>query len=113
MDNSQLTKKEFIAFLLLFAANIDANINTDEIEYISKHLPKSKFEDLYKLFKDCSDNNCIDLICDYTELYFRTKEEKEALLTEVAVLLILDDKLSAVESHFINVMRNILFEISE
>lgn len=113
MDTSHLTRKEFLAFLLLFAANIDAKINTDEIEYISKHLPKSNFEDLYKLFKDCSDNNCIDLICEYTELYFKTNDDKEVLLAEVAELLKLDDKLSAVESHFLNILRNILFEISE
>jgi hypothetical protein len=110
MENYNFEKDEFIAFLLLFTANSDVKIKTHEVEFVKNNLANHSYVKIHDLFEKCSDMNCIELISNNIQKFAKTHEEKEALMTEVTVLLRLDDKFSAIEQHFINSLRRIIFE---
>ncbi|MFZ4399835.1 MAG: hypothetical protein ACOYO1_07365 [Bacteroidales bacterium] len=110
MEKNNLEKDEFISFLLLFTANSDVIINNKEVDFIKNHLVHHSYKKIYDLFENCSDTECIDLISNNIQKYFKTDEEKEVLMTEVIALLKLDDKFSVIEQHFVNALRRIVFE---
>ena len=87
VENYNLEKDEFIAFLLLFAANSDIVINNHEVDFIKNHLVHHNYKKIHELFKKCSDIDCIEMININTLKYFKTNEEKETLISEVIALL--------------------------
>jgi len=109
MENLELEKDEFVGFLLLFAANMDIIIESEEKEFIKAHLTNDKFSKINKLFKKCSDNDCIELIEVNIKKYYTSDKEKEILINEVVKLLSLDEKFFGIEQHFVNSLRRIIF----
>lgn len=106
----EITKKEFTVLVMLYAANIDGNIQPEEVHVM---LERSDFETvmkLEKLFGKMSDAKVIDCIRENRNRYAATQADKDALLADFRAIIEADEKCTLIEEHLYNAVSKILNE---
>lgn len=108
MSTPDLTYKQFIAYLLLFAANADLEIKDEEVAHIKSKVGPEDFDTAYKHFTEANDAQVISHIMDYKEKYYPTTAERDSLLEEVTAVFSSDKDYSALEKEMMTVIRKLL-----
>lgn len=91
-------EKEFLTFLLLYAANIDMDYSAEEKTVIQKLLDKSHYVKVRDTFRSLNDMQCIELIQSYKGVYYPTGDRTELLLSKLDELFDADGDYSHIES---------------
>ena len=103
-----LNKEEFKTLLMLYAANIDGNIQSEEVKVM---LEKSGFETVEKmgnLFAKMSDAEALAVIRENKPLYVATEGDRIDLLADLCAIIEADEKVSVMEEQMVRAMGRVL-----
>ena len=103
-----LNKEEFKTLLMLYAANIDGNIKSEEVKVM---LEKSGFETVEKmenLFAKMSDAEVLNTIRENKPLYAATEGDRIDILADLCAIIEADESCTTMESALVNAMRRLL-----
>jgi len=104
----QLTKQEFKLLVMLYAANIDGNIQPEETKLMLKKSDPDTFESVSKLFAKMNDVQVLDCIRENKTQFAATEADRLELITELVAIIEADEKRTAVEDHLVRTMKKIL-----
>lgn len=103
-----LNKEEFKTLLMLYAANIDGNVQSEEVKIM---LQKSDFETvdkMEKLFAKMSDVEVLNFIRENKPLYAATEGDRIEILADLCAIIEADEKCSVMEEQVVRAMRRVL-----
>ena len=103
-----LNKEEFKTLLMLYAANIDGNIQSEEVKVM---LEKSGFETVEKmenLFDKMSDAEALAVIRENKPLYVATEGDRIDLLADLCAIIEADEKCTVMEEQMVRAMGRVL-----
>ena len=103
-----LNKEEFKTLVMLYAANIDGNIQSEEVKVM---LEKNGFETVEKMEKNyakMSDAEVLDCIRENKPLYAATESDCLDILADLCAIIEADEKCTAMEQQMVRNMRRVL-----
>lgn len=99
---------EFRTYLLLYAANADFVVQKEEHELILANSSKKEYQHIHKIFCKDSDFERIETIQSFREQFFPKEEDVDRILSEVSVLLNVDEDINLYERNFYMMLEKIL-----
>lgn len=103
-----LTKEEFKTLVMLYAANIDGNIQSEEVKIM---LEKSGFDTvdrMEKLFAKMSDAEVLDCIHENKPFYADTEANRLEIIHDLCEIIEADEKCTAMEGQMVRAMGRVL-----
>ncbi len=103
-----LNKEEFKILVMLYAANIDGNIQSEEVKVM---LEKSSFETVEKmenLFAKMNDAEVLGCIFENKAKYAATEADRIDLIHDLCSIIEADEKCAVMEEHLVRTMRRVL-----
>lgn len=104
----KLTKDEFKVMVMLYAANIDGNIQSEEVKVM---LQKSDFDtvgNVKKLFARMSDMEVLSCIRENKVQYAATEADRLDLIHDLCAIIEADEKVSVMEEQLVRGVRRLL-----
>ena len=98
-----LNKEEFKTMVMLYAANIDGNIKSEEVKVMLERSGFDAVEKTEKLFSKMSDAEVIACIRENKPLYARID-----LLADLCAVIEADEKCTMMEEQMVRAMRRLL-----
>ncbi|MCD4734505.1 MAG: TerB family tellurite resistance protein [Bacteroidales bacterium] len=108
MENNTLTYNEFLAYLLLYAANADFNIEKKELDIIHKVIDDQELEHVKKEFEHKNDAQRLEVIMENKKIHFDPVEDKQKLFTHLKDIFLADEQYLAVEKAVFLYLRKLL-----
>ena len=103
-----LNKDEFKVMVMLYAANIDGNIQSEEVKVMLKKTDFDMVENVEKLFAKMSDMEVLECIRENKALYAATEADRLDLIHDLCAIIEADEKVSAMEEQMVRGMRRVL-----
>lgn len=103
-----LNKDEFKVMVMLYAANIDGNIQSDEVKVMLKKTDFDIVENVEKLFAKMSDMEVLECIRENKALYAATEADRMDLIANVCAVIEADEVCSVMEEQMVRAMRRVL-----
>jgi uncharacterized tellurite resistance protein B-like protein len=103
-----LSKEEFKTLLMLYAANIDGNIQSEEVRIM---LEKSGFDTVNKmedLFAKMSDAEVLDCIRENKAFYADNEASRLDLIHDLCAIIEADEKCTVIEEQIVKAIRRML-----
>ena len=108
INSVKFNKDELYAFVLLYVANADLEIDSNETDMIRKHIKKKKFHEIEMIFEKCNDNDCLQIIMNHKSKYFSSTADKDKLIKEITSLIEIDDKKTEMEAAVLMGLKRLL-----
>jgi len=80
------TYTEFHAFVMLYAANADGRITSEEENLIVPTLPPDTYARIKSVFLSLDDAQALDAILAYRDQYCRSQSDKDKILTDMLAI---------------------------
>jgi hypothetical protein len=106
MDN--WTYNEFLAFLLLHAANDDLEAGKKEIELIKTKVGADVVKTVSEEMEGLNDSQQLNLLLSYEERYFLDKESKEKIYADMKEVYMVDHDFSIMEQNAFRMLKKII-----
>ena len=103
-----LSKQEFKVLAMLYAANIDGNIKSEEVKIMLQKTDFDTVEKVEKLFDKMSDLEVLECIRENKALYASTEAERLDLIADLCAIIEADEKCTVIEEEMVKAMRRML-----
>ena len=103
-----LSKQEFKVLAMLYAANIDGNIKSEEVRVMLQKTDFDTVEKVEKLFDKMSDLEVLECIRENKALYASTEAERLDLIADLCAIIEADEKCTVIEEEMVKAMRRML-----
>lgn len=103
-----LNKDEFKVMVMLYAANIDGNIQSEEVKVMLKKTDFDTVENVEKLFAKMSDMEVLECIRENKALYAATESDRMDLIANVCAVIEADEVCSVMEEQVVRGIRRVL-----
>ncbi len=103
-----LNKEEFKAIVMLYAANIDGNIQPEEVKVMLQKTDFDTVEKAEKLFAKMNDAEVLNCIRENKALYVNSEEDRLDLLSDLCAIIEADEKCTMMEESMIKAIRRII-----
>jgi len=103
-----LTKDEFKTLLMLYAANIDGNIQSEEVRIMLEKSGFDTVEKMEKLFAKMSDAEVLDCIRENKPFYADTEANRLDLMRDICEIIEADENCTMIESQMVRAMGRLL-----
>ncbi len=103
-----LNKEEFKAMVMLYAANIDGNIQSEEVKVMLEKSSLDTVEKIEKMFAKMSDMEVLNCIRENKALYAVTEADRLDLIHDICTIIEADEKCTVMEETMVNAMRRLL-----
>lgn len=103
-----MTKQEFQALAMLYAALIDGNIHENEVEEIIQKTDPSTLRKMKKNFREMSDADILSLIQDSKKTFIANEKAKQDFLDDIHSVLIADGRFLSIESYLLKTLEKII-----
>ena len=103
-----LNKEEFKTLVMLYAANIDGNIQSDEVKVMLEKTGFEMVEKVENLFKKMSDVEVLKCIRENKAQHAATEADRKDLIADLCAVIEADEKCSMMEEQMVRNMRRIL-----
>ena len=103
-----LNKNEFKTLVMLYAANIDGDIKSEEVKVMLKKTDFDIVEKIEKLFAKMSDMEVLECIRENKVLYAATEADRMDLIANVCAVIEADEVCSVMEEQVVRGMRRVL-----
>ena len=103
-----LNKQEFKVMAMLYAANIDGNIQSEEVKVMLEKSDFETVEKMEKLFEKMSDAEVLNCILENKAQYTATEADRLDLLHDLSLIIEADEKCTVMEEQMIRTMRRVL-----
>ena len=104
----ELSKKEFQVLAMLYAANCDGNIETDEVGVMLEKADSATYHKIYKMFMKMNDIEVLTCIKMHRDKYAATPEDRQTLMDEIMAVINADDKVVGFEHYLPKMLEKIL-----
>ena len=92
-----LNKEEFKTLVMLYAANIDGNIKSEEVKVMLERSGFEAVEKTEKLFAKMSDAEALAVIRENKPLHVATEGDRIDLMADLCAIIEADEKCSVME----------------
>jgi len=103
-----LTKEEFKVMAMLYAANIDGNIQSEEVKVMLQKSDFDTVEKVEKMFSKMSDMEVLECIQENKEQYAATEADRLELMADLCAVIDADEKCTTMEEQLVRSMRRLL-----
>ncbi len=103
-----LNKEEFKTLVMLYAANIDGNIKSEEVKVMLERSGFEAVEKTEKLFAKMSDAEALAVIRENKPLYVATEGDRIDLIADLCAIIEADEKCTMMEQQMVRTMRRVL-----
>ena len=109
MENIRISwsKDEFIAYLLIYAAQINQIETEEEKEFIASKIDAQILKNIYKEINNDNDYQRIQKVMVYTYQEKYLSQDLDSLLREIKELLVCDGKFDATEQALYHYLKKI------
>lgn len=102
------TYQEFLAYLLLYAANADQVVTTEENDILLSKVRYNEYEHIRKCFDSENDTNHIETISSFRDQYFSNEEAKDNLFKDLKEMFLADETYDTIEkAMFMGLRKNL------
>ena len=108
MNNSNWTKEELVAYILLFAANSDFTEDNDEKELILSKVDKSTYKSINKEFQKDNDFQSIQKILSGLKQHNYSKGDIDLLFADIKALFLADGNYDTIERNMFTNLKRLL-----
>lgn len=103
-----LNKEEFKTLVMLYAANIDGNIKSEEVKVMLERSGFEAVEKTEKLFAKMSDAEALAVIRENKPLHVATEGDRIDLMADLCAIIEADEKCTVMEEQLVKAMRRVL-----
>ena len=103
-----LNKEEFKTLLMLYAANIDGNIQSEEVKVMLEKSGFDTVEKAEKLFDKMNDTEVLDCIRENKALYAATESGRMDLIANICAVIEADEVCTIMEEQVVKTIRRLL-----
>ena len=103
-----LNKEEFKTLVMLYAANIDGNIQSEEVKIILEKSGFDTVEKVEKLFAKMSDIEVLECIRENKTQYASTEADRLEIIADLCAIIEADEKCTVMEEQMVKGMRRLL-----
>ena len=103
-----LSKQEFKVLAMLYAANIDGNIKSEEVRVMLQKTDFDTVEKVEKLFDKMSDLEVLECIRENKAQYASTEAERLDLIADLCAIIEADEKCTVIEEEMVKAIRRML-----
>ena len=103
-----LSKQEFKVLAMLYAANIDGNIKSEEVKIMLQKTDFDTVEKVENIFDKMSDLEVLECIRENKALYASTEAERLDLIADLCAIIEADEKCTVIEEEKVKAMRRML-----
>jgi tellurite resistance protein len=103
-----LNKEEFKTLVMLYAANIDGNIKSEEVKVMLERCGFDTVEKMEKLFAKMSDAEALAVIRENKPLYVSTEGDRLDLFADLCAIIEADEKCTPIEEQMVRTLRRML-----
>ena len=103
-----LSKEEFKVMIMLYAANIDGNIQSEEVKVMLEKSGFDAVEKAEKLFDKLNDAEVIECIRENKAVYANSESDRLDLIADLCAIIEADENCTTMENAMVNAMRRLL-----
>lgn len=103
-----LNKEEFKTLVMLYAANIDGNIKSEEVKVMLEKTGFDTVEKVERLFDKMSDLEVLECIRENKAQYAATEDDRLDLIHDLCAIIEADEKCTVMEEQMVRAMRRVL-----
>ena len=103
-----LNKEEFKTLVMLYAANIDGNIQSEEVKIMLEKSGFDTVEKMEKLFGKMNDAEVIDCIRENKAQYAASEADRLDLIHDLCAIIEAVEKTTVMEEQMVREMRRVL-----
>jgi uncharacterized tellurite resistance protein B-like protein len=103
-----LSKQEFKVLVMLYAANIDGNIQSEEVKVMLKKTDFETVEKVEKLFEKMSDMEVLNCIRENKTQYAATEADRLDLIHDLCAIIEADEKCTLMEEQMARGIRRLM-----
>lgn len=103
-----LNKEEFKTLVMLYAASIDGNIQSEEVNVMLEKTGFETVEKVEKLFNKMSDLEVLECIRENKAQYATTEADRLDLIHDFCLIIEADEKFTVMEEQMVRTMRRLL-----
>jgi len=107
-EKRRFTYKEFLAYLLLFSAWADLEIQNEEKCTICDKVSNEIYDKVKKTFENSNDYQRLQIIISYRDEYYNNDQAAEKIINDVKDIFLADHKFSSTEQAIFNGLKRIL-----
>ena len=104
----ELNKEEFKVLVMLYAANIDGNIQSEEVKVMLEKSGFDTVEKVEKLFGKMNDIEVLNCIRENKAHFAATEADRLDLIHDLCSVIEADEKVSVMEEMMVRAMRRVL-----
>ena len=103
-----LSKDEFKVMVMLYAANIDGNIQSEEVKVMLKKTDYETVDKVESMFDKMNDAEVIECIRENKPLNVTSESDRLEILADLCAIIEADEKCTAMEDAMVRTMRRVL-----
>ena len=104
----KLNKEEFKVMVMLYAANIDGNIQSEEVKVMLEKSDFDTVEKIEKLFAKMNDAEVLECIRENKAQYAATEADRLDLIHDLCTVIEADEKCTVMEEQIVRTIRKTL-----
>lgn len=103
-----LSKDEFKVMVMLYAANIDGNIQSEEVKVMLKKTDFETVDKVESMFDKMNDAEVIECIRENKPLYAASESDRLEILADLCAIIEADEKCTVMEETMVRNIRRLL-----
>lgn len=107
-DSNSWSYNEFLAFLLVYGAQLDTSLPQEELDFIKNRTGITDIEKIKKQVASVSDIEALDIIEAYRKKYLDTKEKEDKVRQDLEGLLNSESRYAQLEKAVIHLLERII-----
>ena len=103
-----LNKEEFKVLVMLYAANIDGNIQSEEVKVMLEKSDFDTVDKVEKMFDKMSDSEVLECIRENKALYAATQADRLDFIADLCAVIEADEKCTMMEEMMVRALGRML-----
>ena len=103
-----LNKEEFKTLVMLYAANIDGNIQSEEVKVMLEKTGFETVDKMEKMFAKMNDAEALAVIRENKPLYVATEGDRIDLMADLCAIIEADENCSVMETMMVRAIRRVI-----
>lgn len=108
MGHADWTYDEFLAFLLIYVANVDMEFAEEEKAFIRRTVGNETFELMLARYEEMSDFKAYQTILDYKSTFYPDETRKAQLLENIRQLFDADAEFNIMEKELLHFLERMM-----
>lgn len=104
----KLSKEEFKTLVMLYAANIDGNIKSEEVKVMLEKTDFGTVEKVERMFAKMNDAEVLECIRENKTQYAATEADRLDIIHDLCTIIKADEKCTVMEEHMVRRMRRVI-----